>query len=131
MLGFGLEGLKETAKGLDADDGITKNRSKYAINGIDNYIGKYGGRQNRQNLIDVIVNYLKTSHSVENKRFMIRQLLPIAGDDLVGKLNPYLSDPELFDYVVEVYRQIDNDMAAKSLASYLNAEKNSNKEKGQ
>jgi HEAT repeat protein len=129
LLGFGVEGLAEAAKGLDTDDWTAKNQSKYALNGAANYIGKYGDRQNRQNLIDVITNYLKASHSVENKRFVIRQLLPIAGDDLVGKLNPYLSDPELFDYVVEVYRQIDNDMAAKALASYLNAEKNSDKEK--
>ena len=129
LLGFGLSGLTEAAKGLDSDDWAAKNQSKYALSGAANYIGKYGDRQNRQNLIEAVALYLKGSHQVENKRFMIRQLLPVAGDDMVAKLNPYLSDPQLFDSVIEVYRQIDNDMAGKALASYLDKDKNSNKEK--
>ncbi len=129
LLGFGVNGLVEVSKGLDADEWSVKNQSKYALNGAANYIGKYGDRQNRQNLIQTVIIYLNDEHSALNKRFMIRQLLPIAGDDLVAKLNPYLKNPELFDSVIEVYRQIDNDMAGKTLASYLNMEKNSDKEK--
>jgi hypothetical protein len=94
-------------------------RLKYAINGFSYYVTQPGKAEWRKIATEAYTASLEKTADVENKRFIIGQLLIVGKDDAVPALAKYLSDENLSDATAQALVKVNSTAANQALLQAL------------